>query len=110
VLLGIDPIAFNESGELRLTSPTTGDTSEVEVVSGTSLTLLGLSASTDTDINSTPGASPILLRASALESTGVTRYFLGTVRATTVVLANPSTTDAVNVKICIAGDVTEAAC
>ena len=59
---------------------------------------------------STPGASPILLRASALESTGVTRYFLGTVRATTVVLANPSTTDAVNVKICIAGDVTEAAC
>lgn len=109
-LAGIGPIAFDVGGQLRLKSTTTGASSEVEVVAGgTALATLGLSAAVANGVNSTPGTSPVQLRASALEEAGVKRYFLGSVKLTSLVLDNPSTSAAVNVKVMLAGDLSAAA-
>ena len=108
-LLSIVPVAFNVGGELQLKSPTTGLSSTVEVVSGTALATLGLSAGSAQGVSAAPGTSNLVISrpadpsgASAAE--GVKSYFMSTIVATSIQLSNPSATAGVRIIVAIAGD------
>lgn len=105
--------ANNGSGQLRLTSPTTGTTSIVSITGGTGLTALGLSVSSSTGINSTPGSSPITLRRMAdpaSDLTGLKAYALMTVATGSMTITNLSGTDACPYKVLLVGDYTADVC
>lgn len=116
-LLSLGVVAFDNGGQVRLKSPTTGIGSTAEVIAGgTALATLGLVAGTAQGAASTPGTSPIQVRrpadpdgASAAE--GVKSYFLGTVVASSVKVSNLSDDAVLNLKSFIAGDlVPDASC
>ncbi len=115
VLSGTDPVAPATvvGGEMRFTSPTTGLTSEVDIVSGDAavLTALGISVGVTNGDNANPGASDISVHrpadpsgASAAE--GVTAFLYATINTTQVLVTNPSTTVDINMKVLIVGDLT----
>lgn len=104
-----NPIALRSGLELLLQSTTTGPTSTVEVVGGTALVTLGLSAGTGTGDAAEPGTSDVqVLRpadptgASAAE--GVKAFFHGTVEAAALQVTNLSLTAALNITVFLAGD------
>jgi hypothetical protein len=116
-LASLPPVAFDNAGQIRLKSPTTGLGSTVEVVAGgTALATLGLAAGTAQGVASTPGTSPIQVKrpadttgASAAE--GVKSYFLGTVVASSIKVSNLSADAALSLKSFVAGDlVVDASC
>jgi hypothetical protein len=107
-LAGIAPIAFENAGELQLTSPTTGDTSIMEVsAGGTALALLGLTASTSTGINAQPATSAIPLRRVAdpqgSQVDTLKSYLLATIQTPNLFLTNALTTP-VRFRLCVVGD------
>lgn len=107
---GIAPIAFNNAGQIRLTSPTTGTTSEVDIQGGTGRATLGFAVSVDNGTNSTPGTSPVTLQRPASiisgsnKAAGLSTYLLATANTSSIVLDNPDLTNAIRVRIAIAGD------
>jgi len=108
-LVGLGPIASAFSGQLRLTSTTTGAASEIEVVAGgTALATLGLTAGTTNGANSTPGTSPVSVRrpadpAGASAAAGVDAFLLATVQTTSITIDNTAGQD-VRLRVAIAGD------
>jgi len=105
------PVASANGGQLRLTSPTTGATSEIDIQGGTGLATLGLSIGVTVGVNANPGTSNVAVTrpadpAGATAAQGVTAFFLGTVNTTSLQLTNPSATADLNVKVCVVGDLT----
>jgi hypothetical protein len=105
------PGASDVAGQLRLTSPTTGDSSEIDIQGGTALATLGLSVAVTNGTNATPGTSDLSIDrpadpAGASAAAGVASYFLATVNTTSVQVSNPSATTDVNLKVLIVGDLT----
>ncbi len=106
------PIASSNAGQLRLRSPTTGTTSSIEIIGGTSLVTLGLPVAGTIGLgaNSTPGTSPIELRrpanpAGASAAAGVKAIFYGTVKTSSIVVDNLSS-NTTKVRFAIVGDLT----
>ena len=101
-------VAFVQAGELRLTSPTTGTGSEVDVQGGTGAATLGLTVAVTNGVNSNPGTSNLLIQRpvspSASSASGVIAYFLATVNTPSLYVTNNSSTTDANVRILIAGD------
>ncbi len=100
------------AGQLRIVSPTTGDTSTVEVL-GTSdaavLTALGHTAGVTTGDNATPGSSPLTLMkpmttSDADPGEGVPVYLLASLVTTAITIDNLDPDNAVEVTFAIAGD------
>jgi hypothetical protein len=108
-LTGLAPIASDSGGQLRLTSPTTGPTSEVEVVAGgTALATLGLTATVVNGLSGTPGTSPVSVRrpadpAGASAAAGVDAFLLATVRTTSITVDNLAGQE-VRLRVALAGD------
>jgi hypothetical protein len=109
-LVGLAPIASDTGAtELRLTSTTTGVTSEVEVVSGTALATLGLTAGTSNGVNATAGTSPLVIRrpvdiTGADLGAGVAAFFLATVVTTSLTIDN-LLVGTLRLRVAIAGDI-----
>lgn len=96
-------------GEVRLTSPTTGISSEVDITAGgTSLATLGLTAGVTNGVNAEAGTSQYSLQRMADPSgtsiSGLKAYLLATIRATSVLLTNPDTVNAVRYRVLVVGD------
>lgn len=96
-------------GEVRLTSPTTGVASEVEIIAGgTALATLGLTAAVTNGVNAEPGTAQYSLERMANPSgtsiSGLKAYMLATIRATSVLLTNPDTVNAVRYRVLVVGD------
>jgi len=115
VLSGGLPVApaSVSGGEIRITSPTTGLTSEVDAVSADAavLTALGISVSITNGVNANPGTSDLNIDrpadpAGASAAAGVTAFFYATVNTDQVLLTNLSPTVDINVKVLIVGDLT----
>ncbi len=107
-LNGQGAYASDSGGELRITSPTTGAASEVEIFAGsTALATLGLVAGVTNGTNAVPGTSDVDIRRPADPSgstvAGLKAYFLGTVRCTAITVDNNSDFE-VRVRYAIAGD------
>lgn len=108
-LLSITPVAFNSGGEVLLRSPTTGDSSSVEVVSGSALATLGFSASEGEGVNADPGTSNLSVSrpadpSGASAAVGVASYFLATLVTTSIQVSNPDPDNGVRIKALVAGD------
>ncbi len=108
-LLSIDPVAEAAAGEMKLVSPTVGSGSSVEVVSGTAMATLGLSAATGTGQNAAAGTSNLVVSrpadpAGASAAAGVKAYLLSTLVTTSIRLTNPHATNGVRIKTCVVGD------
>ncbi len=109
-LEGLAPIASNNAGQIRIQSPTTGTASEVDIQGGTGRATLGLAVSVGNGTNSTPGTSPVVLQRPASlvsgsnKAAGLSTYMLATANTSSVVLDNPDLTNAIRVRIAIAGD------
>jgi hypothetical protein len=100
-------------GELRFTSPTTGVTSEVDVVAGSAgvIATLGLTVAVTNGVNSTPGTSDLRIQrpadpAGASAAAGVKAFALLTINTTSLQLTNLSASAAVNVTVLVVGDLT----
>ena len=101
-------------GQLRLLSPTTGESSSVEVLDTTAagvLTALGLTAAEEVGENASPGQTPITLykpadTTSSDDAAGVKVYLLATLVTTALTIDNLDDENAVIVKCLIAGDLT----
>ena len=106
-LNGQPNVAFVAGGELRLTSPTTGTGSEVDVQSGTALATLGQSIAITVGVNANPATSNLLIQRPANPSgssaEGVLAYFLGTVNTSGLLLTNNGASDA-NIRLLVVGD------
>jgi hypothetical protein len=103
------PVASNNGGQLRLTSPTTGSLSEIDVQGGTSLVTLGFAVTDVFGGNATPGTSNVSVHrpadpSGASAAAGVKSFFLGTIKTTMIQLTNPSADVDLNMKVLIAGD------
>lgn len=114
-LVAAGTIASVSGSNVKLTSLTLGASSTVEVEAGTSNTALGLTVSTDTGDASTPGTSPIQVRrpgsiSGAGLGAGLPAVFFGTIQASSIMLANPSASLEVSVRICIVGDLSAYPC
>jgi hypothetical protein len=108
-------VAFDNGGELQITSPTTGITSEVDIQGGTGAATLGLSVAVTNGINSNPGTSNLMIQrpadpTGASAAAGVLAYFLATINTGSVLLTNNSTTLNATVRVMIAGDLVAAVC
>ena len=101
------PARDNGLGELLILSPTTGASSEVEVVAGgTALAALGLTAG----VNAIPGQTPLQLyrpcnTGSSTLSVGVKSFLCASMRTTSLTLDNLDTANSVSVTVVVAGDV-----
>ena len=108
-LNGQPNVAFVDGGEIRLTSPTTGTGSEIDVQGGTGIGTLGLSVGVTNGVNVNPGTSPLALQRPASpagsNSDGVKAYLLATVNTPSVFVTNNSTTTAAVLRVMIAGDI-----
>lgn len=105
----------NGSGQLRLASPTTGSSSIVDITSGTALVTLGLTVSTSTGLDATPGSSPITLRrlgdaSSSADLSGLKAYALMTVVTGSLSITNLSATEKVGYRMLLVGDYTVDSC
>jgi hypothetical protein len=105
------PVASDAAGELRLTSPSTGDSSEIDITGGTALATLGLSVATTNGVNANPGTSDLAIQrpadpAGASAAAGVRAFALLTINTSSLQLSNPSSTVDVNVTVLIVGDLT----
>lgn len=111
ILSGGTPVAPASvvGGEVRLTSPTTGSSSEVDITAGTALATLGLSVATVNGVAAEPGTSQYTLRrlANPAGSTASTlkAYMLATIDASAVLLTNPDTVNAVRYRVLVVGDI-----
>ena len=102
----------NGAGQLRIQSPTTGTSSVVEVLASSSaaaLTALGLTATSNTGVNASPGQTPVTLlkpasTAGSDQAEGVKTYLLATLVTTALTLENLDSENAVTVTYMIAGD------
>jgi hypothetical protein len=105
------PVASALAGQLRLTSPTTGDTSEIDIQGGTALATLGLSVAVTNGVNAEAGTSNLSIQrpadpAGASAAAGVTAFCLLTINTSSIQITNPSSTAAVNVTVLVVGDLT----
>ena len=105
-------IASLFGGELRFTSPTTGELSEVEVVEGTAgvLATLGLTAAVTNGVNALSGQTPFQLFRPANTSNpslsdGVKSFALMSLRTTSLLIDNLDSANPAKVDVVIAGDV-----
>jgi hypothetical protein len=106
----------NGSAQLRLKSPTTGVTSIVEVLNTSAagvLAALGLTATSNTGLNASPGQTPLTLLKPADttgsdEALGVMTYLLATMVTTAFTIDNLDPDNAVNMLVAICGDLTPA--
>lgn len=108
------PVAFAHSGQLRLTSPTTGLSSVVDVQGGTGRAALGLTVQRVEGQEAVPGTSPLSVfrpadTSGATAAQGVKSYLLATVRATAMTVTN-LTAGLLNLKVFVAGDLVEVPC
>ncbi len=98
-----------DGGEIRLTSPTTGAASEVDIQGGTGIGVLGLSVVVASGANTSPGTSNLLVQRpadpSGSSASGVKAYLLATINTPSVALTNNSATTAANVRVMVAGDI-----
>ena len=98
-----------DGGEVRLTSPTTGATSEVDIQGGTGIATIGLSVTVVNGVNANPGTSNIRVQRPA-DATGsgadeVKAYLLATVNTNSVAISNLSATADATVRFMVAGDI-----
>lgn len=113
---GIDGlIATADTGQLRLTSKTSGSGSVVSVTGGTGAATLGFTpVQTNVGIDPTPGASPITLKRLAdpagTQIDTLKSYMLLVTDTTSVTISNPSADDAVRYHVMMAGDLVEVVC
>lgn len=108
---GVPVAPFSVSGgQVRFTSPTTGVTSEVEIVAidAAVATALGLSAGVTVGVAAEPGTAQYSLKRMADPSgtsiSGLKAYLLATIQASAILLTNPSSTAAVRGRFCVVGD------
>lgn len=99
----------NGSGQLRLISPTTGATSEIDITGGTALATLGLSVATTNGVNSTAGQTPLTLRrpanpAGASAAAGVKSFAFMTLTTTSLIIDNLDSANEARVYVVVAGD------
>lgn len=110
ILSGGVPVApaTVSGGELRLTSPSTGPGSEIDIQAGTALATLGLSVAVTNGVAAEPGTAQYSLARMADPSgtsiSGLKAYLLATLQATAVFLTNPSTVSAVRYRVLVVGD------
>lgn len=114
-LNGQPNIAFDDGGELQITSPTTGTSSEVDIQGGTGAATLGVSVAVTNGTNVNPGTSNLKIQrpadpTGASAAQGVLAYFLATINTSAVSLTNNSTTTNATVRIMIAGDLASGSC
>ncbi len=99
-------------GELQFTSPTTGLSSEVDVVAGSVgvIATLGLTVAVTNGVDAEPGTAQYSLMRMAdpagTSISGLKAYLLATVQASAVLLTNPHPTTAVRYRILVVGDLT----
>lgn len=115
VLNGQGVIAFDAAGELRLTSPTTGTSSEVDIQGGTGAATLGLTVAVTNGVNANPGTSDLALQRPAdvsgtTAAAGIKVYFLSTLTTSSISLTNNSTTTKATVQVLVAGDIAAVVC
>lgn len=96
-------------GELRIVSPTTGASSEVEIVGGTAVATLGLSAGVTNGTDASGAGVPLTLRrpASSGGSTisGLRSFLLATLVTTSITIDNLDSGNSARVYVALAGDV-----
>lgn len=105
-------VARESGGELQLRSPTTGASSEVEVVSGSAgvLTALGLTAAVTNGANASPGQTPLTLTKPMLVTASnpgedVPVFAFMTLQTTALTIDSLDSENEVRVMVAIAGDV-----
>lgn len=106
--------AFNQSGQLRFRSLTTGTGSTVAVTGGTAAAALGFPAPVSAaGVDPTPNTSPVRLRRLADEGSSQIEtlkvYALMCASASSLFVSNPSTEAGVRYRIVIAGDLVDPA-
>ncbi len=104
------PVATDDGGgQARLTSPTVGTTSIVNVTGGTGRAALGLAITSVAGTNSQPNTSNLKIHrpadpTGASAAAGLKSWFAATLRTTSIRLTNPDASNAVRVSVCIVGD------
>lgn len=104
------PRAVNESGQIRLNGIDASANGEIEIT--TALATAGFPTTTTVNgVNPIPGSSPIEVQrpadpSGAQAAEGVTAFLFATLNTSSIVLTNPSTTDAVHIKVAVLGDLT----
>lgn len=105
------PVASNNAGELRLTSPTTGSASTIENIAGTSLATLGLAGAADAEgADPVPNTAAWSLRQMAdpdgSQIDELKSYMLASVVVTSLYISNASDA-AVNYRYVVVGDLSD---
>lgn len=99
----------NGGGQLRLISPTTGLSSEIDILAGTALATLGLSVGVTNGLDPILGQTPITLRrpanpAGAGGAAGIKSYMLATLVTTSLLIDNLDSANEASLVVALAGD------
>lgn len=99
----------NGGGQLRLISPTTGASSEIDILAGSALAALGLVEGVTNGVASIPGQTPITLRrpanpAGASAAAGVKSYLLATLVTSSLLIDNLDSANEASIVVALAGD------